>query len=306
MAAMANAIAARKTVSKDSPRLRLSAIEMTRAVPEMTRIWLGQLVQLLRQRRGRLALLREHVRDVTDLCRHAGRGDDQVAGASRHVRVHVDHVGPVAERRVGLGHRLHTLRHRQALAGQRRLVHFEGCRPQQAAVGRHDVAGLDRDDVARDELLGRDLDEVAAAPHLRLDDHHLLQGRDGGGRLALLVEAEDGVEQRQEEEDETGAELVQRPDAADAGDEQDDLHRISVLPHERMPARLGPGDGEGVRPVALEPRLRLGGRQPGAHVDAELRGDGVTLECEPLLVRGRRSGYRVRRLCIRRHPSPPP
>ena len=39
IAAMANAIAARKTVSKDSPRDRLSTIEMASAVPEMTRIW---------------------------------------------------------------------------------------------------------------------------------------------------------------------------------------------------------------------------------------------------------------------------
>ena len=38
IAAMAKAIAARNTVSKASPRDRLSTIEMTRAVPEMTRI----------------------------------------------------------------------------------------------------------------------------------------------------------------------------------------------------------------------------------------------------------------------------
>ncbi len=43
IAAMANAIAARKTVLKLSPRDMLSAIEMTRAVPEMTRIWLVSL-----------------------------------------------------------------------------------------------------------------------------------------------------------------------------------------------------------------------------------------------------------------------
>ena len=36
-----------------------------------------QLVQLLRQRRGRLVLLGQHVRDVADLGRHPGRGDDR-------------------------------------------------------------------------------------------------------------------------------------------------------------------------------------------------------------------------------------
>ena len=44
IAAIAKAIAARKTVLKLSPRDMLSAIEMTSAVPEMTRIWLVSLL----------------------------------------------------------------------------------------------------------------------------------------------------------------------------------------------------------------------------------------------------------------------
>ena len=55
---------------------------------------------------------------------------------------------------------LDALRDRQALAGQRRLGDLERRRLQQAAVGRDDVAGLDRDDVARDELLGRKLERA--------------------------------------------------------------------------------------------------------------------------------------------------
>ena len=104
----------------------------------------------------------------------------------------------------------------------------------------------------------------------RLDDHHLLERGDRRRRLALLIQAENGVEQRQEEQDEAGAELVQRPDAPDARDEQDDLHRVAVLAHERAPARLALGGDERVRAVLLEPprgfvgaRDRHGCRRPG-------------------------------------------
>ena len=65
------------------------------------------------------------------------------------------------------------------------------------AVGRHHVAGLDGHDVAGDELLGRQLGHRAVAADLGLDEHHLLQGGDGGRRLALLAQADHGVEQRQ-------------------------------------------------------------------------------------------------------------
>src|SRR3954447_10902558 len=38
-----------------------------------------------------------------------------------------------------------------------------------------------------------------APPHLGLDDHHLLQRADRGRRLALLVQAEHGVEQGEQD-----------------------------------------------------------------------------------------------------------
>ena len=78
-------------------------------------------------------------------------------GAAGDVGVHVDHVGAVAERRVRRRDRSTPLRHRQALAGERRLGDLERGGAQQAPVGGDDVAGLDRDDVAGHELLGRQL-----------------------------------------------------------------------------------------------------------------------------------------------------
>ena len=44
--------------------------------------------------------------DVPDLGRHPGRGDDHLAAAAGHLRVHVGHVDPVAERDVVARHRV--------------------------------------------------------------------------------------------------------------------------------------------------------------------------------------------------------
>ena len=86
----------------------------------------------------------------------------------------------------------------------------------------------------------------------------------------LLVQAEHGIEEGQDEQDETRAELVQRPDAADAGDEQDDLHRVAVLAYERLPTRLGLRGDEGVRAVLLESLRGLVRWKSRVLVDVEL------------------------------------
>ena len=192
---------------------------------------------------------------MADLGRHARGGDHELAGPARGVRVHEDHVGAVAERDLlavavdGVD----ALRDRQALAGERRLRHFERRRVQEPSVRGDDVARLDRDDVAGHELVGRDLGELAVAPNLRLDDHHLLQRGDCCSRLSFLVQAEHGVENGEEEQHEAGAVLAQRDDAAHACNEQHDLHRVVVLADERVPARLGRRFGELVRAVLRLP-----------------------------------------------------
>ena len=53
-------------------------------------------------------------------------GDDELARATGHRGVHVHHVAAIAERGVRLGHRFDALRHRQALAGDERLVDSAG------------------------------------------------------------------------------------------------------------------------------------------------------------------------------------
>ena len=79
IAEIAKAIAAVKTVSKLSPRDRLSAIEIADRGAGDDEDLARQLLQLHRQRRVRLLGALEHVRDVADLGRHPGRGDDEAA-----------------------------------------------------------------------------------------------------------------------------------------------------------------------------------------------------------------------------------
>ncbi len=59
----------------------------------------------------------------------------------------------------------------------------------EAAVSGHQVTGLDHDDVARDQLLHGQLDDLPVAQDPGLDDHHRLEGSDARLSLALLVEA---------------------------------------------------------------------------------------------------------------------
>ena len=113
------------------------------------------------------------------------------------------------------------------------------------------------DDVAGDELPGGDLRQLAVPHDLGLDDHHLLEGGDGRGRLPLLMQAENRVEQRQQDQDDAGLPLLQE-EAHDAGHQQDDLHRVGVLADERAPPGLGLPGVELVRAEPLGPRGGLG------------------------------------------------
>ena len=136
----------------------------------------GQRVQLLGQRG--LLVLRDlqHAADVADLGRHPRRRDEDRAGPAGHLAVHERHVHAVPEGGVG-GDRVHLLGGGHALARERGLVDLEGRRGQDPRIRGDEVAGLDVHDVARDELLHRDLGELAVPTDLGVDDHHALERR---------------------------------------------------------------------------------------------------------------------------------
>ena len=232
----------------------------------MTSSWLVRV--LIWRVSGRLLVLGhlEHPGDVADLGGHAGRDDDHLARPAGDVGVHVGHAVAVAERRV-LGHGVDVLGGRQALSGERRLVDLERGGRDDPAVRGDEVAGLERDDVARHELLGRDLPQLAVAAHACLDDHHLLERRHRGRGLALLAEAQVRVEDRQQDQHHAGRHLLDGVDREQAGDQQHDLHRIGVLAQEGVPARLGLLGRELVWPDLGPAALDLGAREALDRID---------------------------------------
>ena len=181
-----------------------------------------------------------------------------------HLGVHVRHVDAIAERRTLRGHRVDHLRHRRALAREAGLLDLERRGDQDPAVGGHLVAGLEPDDVAGDQLLGRDLDALAVAPHVRRHDQHLAQRGDALGGLALLVQAHHRVEDGQPDHDQPGRHVLQRDDADHRGAEQHELHQVAVLAQERLPTRLLGLLGQPVRPVLAGAAIDLGGVETDA------------------------------------------
>jgi hypothetical protein len=254
-----------------------------------------ELVELARERRLLLLDRAEHARDLSDLGRHAGRGDDHLAAAARDGRVHVGHVDAVAERDVVARHGVDGLADGRALAGERRLLDLERRGDAEAPVRRDLVARLEGHDVAGHELLGGQVHRLAAPAHVPLDEQHLLERRDALGRLALLVEAEDRVQDGQGEDHDARRPLLQGDDADDRGAEEHELHEVAVLAQERVPARLRLGLGELVRPDLRAAAPDLGVVEARRGVDVEARARLVGGERVP---RGLVDGDRRRPLAL--------
>ena len=239
IAAMAKATAASKTAMNVSPLARFSAIDVTSAMPAITRICpVSRSIW--------------RVSGVLTACSSASMPEIRPTSVAIPVAVTTNSPAPrvtlvfmyVMSVRSPSGvsapcHRLGALGGRQALPRQRGLVDLQRGRRHQPPVRGHDIARLDRDDIAGNQLRGGDLRQLAVPPHLGRDDYHLLQRGDGRGRLPFLVQPLDRVEQRQQNQQDARSELLERVEAADAGRQQHELHRVAVLPEEGVPAGLG-------------------------------------------------------------------
>ncbi len=270
----------------------------------------GELVELARERRLLLLHLAEHPGDLADLGRHPRRRDHHLAAATSHGRVHVRHVEAVAERDLVARHGVHGLQHGRALARQRRLLDLERRRQDQAAVGGDLVAGLERHHVAGNELLGGDVHALAVPAGVRMDQEHFLERGDALGGLALLVQAEDGVEHRQADDHDPGRPLLERDHADDRCAEQDELHEVAVLAEERVPAGLLLPLRELVRPDLRAAPVDLGCIEARTGIHAELcqrvrRGQSVPVCVSPAVDDCRhRSILKVRRRRRNRQGAP--
>ena len=117
--------------------------------------------------------------------------------AAGHVRVHVDHVGPVAERRVAARRRSRPT----SPTGRLSPVSADSATSSVAASSRRPSAGTMSPASIATTSPGTSCSagnstSCAVAANPRLDEHHLLERRDRLRRLALLVQAEDRVEER--------------------------------------------------------------------------------------------------------------
>ncbi len=162
-----------------------------------------------------------------------------VAGAAGDLGVHERQVDPVAER----GIRRRRRRPAWARARSRRSAPTRRSRASprvsDAAVGRHEVAGLDVHDVARHELLHRHL--RASSPSRRTLALTIIifwRAATLASALPSWLRPMAALKQGQADEHDAGRDLVRDEQAEDAGRQQDDLHRVLVLAHERLPARL--------------------------------------------------------------------
>ena len=310
IAAIARLIPIRNSSSKSSPRIspkRITSARAPAAMIVMRRVsWSSWRVSGVFSSCD----LAEHPGDLADLGRHPRRRDHHLAAATSHGRVHVRHVDAVAERDLVAGHGVHGLQHGRALARQRRLLDLERRRQDQAAVGGDLVAGLERHDVAGNELLGGDVHALAVPAGVRMDQEHLLERGDALGGLALLVQAEDGVEHRQADDHDPGRPLLERDDADDRCAEQHELHEVAVLAEERVPAGLLLPLRELVRPDLGAAPVDLGRIEARTGIHAELcqrvrRGQSVPVCVSPAVDDCRhRSILKVRRRRRNRQGAP--
>ena len=96
---------------------------------------------------------------------------------------------------------LHHLFRGDRLTGEGGLLDLEGRHLEEPPVGRHRVAGFQQHHVARHQLFTGQDREHPVPQHLAGGGGHLLQGLDSLLGLALLIHAQDGVQQHHREND---------------------------------------------------------------------------------------------------------
>ena len=195
---------------------------------------LAQLAQLPLQ--GGLALLRlgQGVGDLAHLGVHAGGADHRPAAAVDHGGAHVQHAVPVAQGDLVVGDDgVYVLLHRDALAGEGGLLGLDAGALQNAAVGGDRVARLQDHNVAGHQHVAAQQGHLAIPEHLAGGGGHLLEGLNGLFRLALLVHAQDCVDEHHDQNNEYVGEALAGVCGGDAryggSHQQNDDHGVAQL-----------------------------------------------------------------------------
>ena len=162
----------------------------------------------------------------------------------------------LSEDRAGVDRVAGFARRGERLAGERRLVHLDRVAVEQARVSRHDVAEAHADDVARHKVACRRRAPLAIALHPGRHRQLGLQGVDGLSGRVLLGEADHGVGEQQDEDDEEVRPVLQH-----AGQDHRDFdHPRDWAPEvgEELEELIGLLLFDLIRPVLGEALLCLG------------------------------------------------
>ncbi|CCX41854.1 unknown [Clostridium sp. CAG:1024] len=194
---------------------------------------LRQLRELDLERRLPLLRFRKRACDLAHLGVHARAGDDRLAASVDHGAAHVDHVFAVAERDVLAAELFRTLVDGDAFARERRFFDLKRGGLDHAAVSRHGVARFEQYNVAQDELFVFDTAHKSVPQHAAGRSRHLLKRFDRLFRLALLVYAEDSVDNDDGKDDDNVRKALSLVYGGNAGDHggrnENEGHRILHL-----------------------------------------------------------------------------
>ena len=159
--------------------------------------------------------------------------------------------------------------HREGFAGQSGLVDAQVVAIDQFHVCRNDVPGANADDIARNQFPRGNLLPFAVAQRAGRQRQTLPQCRQRVGRLELLPEADDGVEDQHDQNDDQVNPVLHDPrkDGCDLDHPGDRPPEVA----EELQQRVFPLLGQFVGTDLLQASLRLFARQPvGRILDAAL------------------------------------
>ena len=177
------------------------------------------------------------------------RGHDQAAPRpGPHQAAGVEHVGAVGHPDGGLEHRV-RLADGRGLPGQAGLVDEELGRVDDAEVGGHLLARLQRDEVAADQVLGRDGAVLPGTHDAGLAPDHRPQAVEGGEGLRLLDEADQRVDQDHAQDD-RGVDVLTEQQRRQGGSQEDVDQRVVELEEHAPQERVAPCLRQGVGTVA--------------------------------------------------------
>ena len=228
---------------------------------------LAERIELTLQRGSGIRGLGNQPGEPADLGGHAGADDQHLGPTARHYGVHVEHVQALGQRRIGRVQGLRALADRLGLPGQGGLVDLQvGCR-QQAPVRGHAIACLEQDEITGHQLGCFDLADPTVPAHASTDRDHRLERGECALRTVLLIEAERGIQDHDDQDDHGVFEIPDRPSQR-GREEENDHQDVSELIQESEPERARLGLGESVLAVTQTSHVRLGrGETPrGIHV----------------------------------------